>query len=101
MFYQYDAYGFDGLTGTELALKQFSLVPVAGGSYNRGTLDVQEGLNKIIASGAEAVVMIGTYDPCAKFIRMAHEQGFRAIVLSGLLRRAPTSSPGGLKTNRA
>jgi branched-chain amino acid transport system substrate-binding protein len=79
VFYQYDAYGFDGLTGTELALKQFNLAPVAGGSYNRGTLDVQDGLNKIKASGAEAVVMIGTYDPCAKFIRLAHETGFRPV----------------------
>jgi branched-chain amino acid transport system substrate-binding protein len=79
VFYQYDAYGFDGLTGTELALKRFNLEPVAGGSYNRGTLDVQEGLNKIMSSGAEAVVMIGTYDPCAKFIRLAHEQGFRPL----------------------
>lgn len=79
VFYQYDAYGFDGLTGTELALKKFNLAPVAGGSYNRGTLDVQEGLSKIMSSGAEAVVMIGTYDPCAKFIRLAHERGFRPV----------------------
>jgi branched-chain amino acid transport system substrate-binding protein len=79
VFYQYDAYGFDGLTGTELALKRFDLTPVAAGSYNRGTLDVREGLNKISASGAEAVVMIGTYDPCAKFIRLAAEQGFRPL----------------------
>lgn len=79
VFYQYDAYGFDGLTGTELALKRFNLAPVTGGSYNRGTLDVEDGLNKIISSGAEAVVMIGTYDPCAKFIRLAHAQGFRPL----------------------
>ncbi|MFO7709949.1 MAG: ABC transporter substrate-binding protein [Desulfobacterales bacterium] len=79
VFYQYDAYGFDGLTGTELALKRFNLAPVAGGSYNRGTLDVEEGLNKIISSRAEAVVMIGTYDPCAKFIRLANTQGFRPL----------------------
>jgi ABC-type branched-subunit amino acid transport system substrate-binding protein len=79
VFYQYDAYGFDGLTGTELALKGYGLAPVAGGSYNRGTLDVREGLNKIMASGAEAVVMIGTYDPCATFIRMAHERGYRPV----------------------
>ncbi len=79
VFYQYDAYGFDGLTGTELALKRFNLAPVTAGSYNRGTLDVQEGLNKITASGAEAVAMIGTYDPCAKFIRLVHEQGFRPL----------------------
>mgnify|MGYP002387205141 CR=1 FL=1 len=79
VFYQYDTYGFDGLTGTELALKRFNLAPVAGGSYNRGTLDVEEGLNKIISSKAEAVVMIGTYDPCAKFIRLANTQGFRPL----------------------
>jgi ABC-type branched-subunit amino acid transport system substrate-binding protein len=79
VFYQYDAYGFDGLTGTELALRRLQLAPVAGGSYNRGTLDVQEGLNKIMASGAEAVVMIGTYDPCAKFIKLAHDLGFRSL----------------------
>lgn len=79
VFYQYDAYGFDGLTGTELALKEFGLAPVAGGSYARGTLDVEEGLHKIMSSGAEAVVMIGTYDPCAKFIRLAQEQGFHSV----------------------
>ena len=79
IFYQYDAYGFDGLTGTELALKDFGLVPVASGSYNRGTLDVHEGLAKVISSGAEAVVMIGTYDPCAAFIKMSNEKGFRPV----------------------
>lgn len=79
VFYQYDAYGFDGLTGTELALKEFGLVPVARGSYIRGTMDVEEGLNKIMASGAEAVVMIGTYEPCAKFIKMANERAFKPV----------------------
>lgn len=79
VFYQYDAYGFDGLTGTELALKEFGLAPVARGSYVRGTLDVEEGLAKIQQSGAEAVVMIGTYDPCARFIQLAGEDGFSPI----------------------
>lgn len=79
VFYQYDAYGFDGLTGTELALKEFGLEPVARGSYIRGSLDVEDGLTRIQNSGAEAVVMIGTYEPCAKFIRLAAEKGFKAI----------------------
>jgi len=76
VFYQYDAYGFDGLKGTELALKEYGLAPVGTGSYVRGTLDVEEGLHKIVASNAEAVVMIGTYDPCAKFIKLAKSRGF-------------------------
>ncbi len=77
VFYQYDAYGFDGLRGTELALKQYDLVPVATGTYVRGTLQVEEGLDKIMAAGAEAVVMIGTYEPCARFIQLALSRNFR------------------------
>lgn len=79
VFYQYDAYGFDGLTGTELALKEFGLEPVARGSYVRGTLDVEEGMARIERSGAEAVVMIGTYDPCARFIQLAGERGINPV----------------------
>jgi branched-chain amino acid transport system substrate-binding protein len=76
VFYQYDEYGFDGLRGTEIALKPYGLIPVAKGSYIRGTLDVEAGLEKIIASRAEAVVMIGTYDSCARFIKLARDHKF-------------------------
>ncbi|MFH1156933.1 MAG: ABC transporter substrate-binding protein [Pseudomonadota bacterium] len=79
VFYQYDAYGFDGLKGTEIALKSYTLVPVATGTYIRGTLDVEEGLEKIMAHGAEAVMMIGTYEPCAKFIHLARSKGFAPV----------------------
>lgn len=79
VFYQYDAYGFDGLKGTEMALREHGLAPVARGTYIRGTLDVEEGLGKIIHSEAEAVVMIGTYDPCAKFIRLSKTAGFNPV----------------------
>jgi ABC-type branched-subunit amino acid transport system substrate-binding protein len=79
VFYQYDAYGFDGLRGTELALKAYGLVPVATGTYIRGTADVAEGLARIKAAAAEAVVMIGTYEPCASFIKSARAQGYTPI----------------------
>jgi ABC-type branched-subunit amino acid transport system substrate-binding protein len=79
VFYQYDAYGFDGLIGTELALKEYDLEPVARGSYIRGTQNVTEGMDKIRLSGAEAVVMIGTYDACARFISLADEVGYDPI----------------------
>jgi ABC-type branched-subunit amino acid transport system substrate-binding protein len=79
VFYQYDVYGFDGLKGTEIALRSYGLVPVATGTYIRGTLDVEKGLEKIMASRAEAVVMIGTYEPCAKFIRLAISKNFRPV----------------------
>lgn len=79
VFYQYDAYGFDGLIGTELALKKYHLEPVARGSYIRGTLNIDEGLTKIRESGAEAVVMVGTYSACARFIKSALEENYNPI----------------------
>jgi ABC-type branched-subunit amino acid transport system substrate-binding protein len=79
VFYQYDEYGLDGLRGTEIALKQYDLVPVAKGSYIRGTLDVEAGLAQIIQSDAQAVVMIGTYDSCARFIQLARRQHFTPL----------------------
>lgn len=100
VFYQYDAYGFDGLIGTELALKQYGLEPVARGSYIRGTQDVTEGLKKIIESGAEAVVMVGTYGACARFIELALEEEFDPVFYNvsfvgaeELARRIPEGDP--------
>ncbi|MCP4689822.1 MAG: ABC transporter substrate-binding protein [Desulfobacterales bacterium] len=79
VFYQYDAYGFDGLRGAEIALRPYGLTPVATGSYIRGAQDVEEGLEKIMAKEAEAVMMIGAYEPCAKFIRLALARGFSPV----------------------
>jgi len=74
IFYQYDEFGFDGLTGTEIALQKHGLKPVAKASYIRGSMDVEEGVDLICGSDAEAVVMIGTYAPCAKFVRLAKQR---------------------------
>jgi len=74
IFYQYDEFGFDGLTGTEIALQKQGLKPVAKASYIRGNMDVEEGVDLICGSDAEAVVMIGTYAPCAKFVRLAKQR---------------------------
>lgn len=79
VFYQYDAYGFDGLKGTELALRGYDLAPVARGSYTRGTKDIEEGLEAVRESQAEAVIMIGTYDANAKFIKDARAKGFSPV----------------------
>jgi len=79
VFYQYDAYGFDGLKGTEIALQRFGLAPAATGTYIRGTLDVKDGLEKIMAAKAEAVVMIGTYEPCARFIHLALKKHYSPV----------------------
>lgn len=79
VFYQYDAYGFDGLTGTELALRQYGLKPIARSYYIRGTTNIEDSLQRMQDAKAEAVVMIGTYNPCAKFIKRAAAHGFNPI----------------------
>ena len=79
VFYQYDAYGFDGLTGTELALKEFGLSPVARSSYTRGTIKVEKAVREIVASDAQAVFMIGSYNPCAEFVRQAASRDFHPL----------------------
>ncbi|MDQ7032351.1 MAG: ABC transporter substrate-binding protein [Desulfonauticus sp.] len=79
IFYQYDAYGFDGLTGTELALHQYNLKPITRASYIRGTLHVEKAFAKIYASHPDTVVMVGTYEPCAKFIQLASAKHFRPV----------------------
>lgn len=79
VFYQYDDYGFDGLKGTQIALQKYGLTPVATGSFVRGTLDIEDALDKIQASEAQAVIMIGTYSPCAKFIKEARARNYNPL----------------------
>ncbi len=79
VFYQYDDYGFDGLKGTQIALQKYDLSPVTTGSFIRGTLDIEDALDKIESSQAEAVIMIGTYSPCAKFIKEARTRGYNPL----------------------
>jgi branched-chain amino acid transport system substrate-binding protein len=79
VFYQYDDYGFDGLKGTQIALQKHGLTPVATGSFIRGTLDIEDALSKIQTSKAQAVIMIGTYSPCAKFIKEARARGYNPL----------------------
>ena len=74
IFYQYDEFGFDGLTGAEIALREHGLKPVATASYIRGSMDVEEAADSICGSDAEAVVMIGTYGPCAKFVKLVKQR---------------------------
>ncbi len=76
VFYQNDAYGYDGLEGARISLQRHGLAPVKEAGYIRGTLEIESALAEIRASEAEAVIMVGTYSPCAKFIIEAKMQGY-------------------------
>lgn len=75
IFYQYDAFGEAVKKGAEIALDKYNLKPVAYGSFERNTINIEDGLNNIKDSNPEAIVMVGTYAPLAKFVREAQALG--------------------------
>jgi ABC-type branched-subunit amino acid transport system substrate-binding protein len=84
VFTQRDAYGDAGFAGALAALKRHGLKDenaVLHVRYERNTLAVENALASLLYSPREprAVVMIGAYAPCAKFIQLAHSAGFDAV----------------------
>ena len=76
IFYQDDSFGRDGLAGVRRALEKRGMELSAEGTFERNTKFVSSALRIIKRVEPQAVVMIGTYGPCAEFIRLAHKAGF-------------------------
>jgi ABC-type branched-subunit amino acid transport system substrate-binding protein len=49
---------------------------VASDTFIRGTMDVQRAVETIKESGADSVIMVGTYSPLARFIKLCQEANF-------------------------
>ena len=78
VFYQDDAYGLAGLTGTEIATKKRGMKIAALGTVERNTTDVAAAVKTINAAKPDAVVMISAYTSCAAFIREMKKAGSAA-----------------------
>jgi branched-chain amino acid transport system substrate-binding protein len=76
IFYQDDAFGRDGLAGVKHALEKRGLELSAEGTFERNTRAVGGALRVLKRAEPQAVVMVGTYGPCAEFIKLAHKAGF-------------------------
>src|SRR5450755_753457 len=76
IFYQDDSFGRDGLKGVKRALDKRGLELTAEGTFERNTRAVSSALRTIERAEPEAVVMVGTYGPCAEFIKLAHKRDF-------------------------
>ncbi len=86
-FTQRDGYGDAGFIGGITALKRHGLQDentVVHARYERNTLAVENALaNILIASPPpRAIIMVGAYAPCAKFIKLAVESEFEAVFLN-------------------
>ncbi|MGY8710923.1 ABC transporter substrate-binding protein [Bradyrhizobium sp. 18BD] len=77
IFYQDDSFGRDGLAGVKQALAKRGLELAAEGTFERNTRAVAAVWRMIKRAGPEAIVMVGTYGPCAEFIKLAHRSGAR------------------------
>lgn len=77
-FTQRDSYGDAGFAGGIAALKRHGLEhenTIAHGRYERNTSAVESGLAELLEADppVRAVIMVGAYAPCAKFVQLARE----------------------------
>ena len=82
IFYQDDSYGRDGLAGVKRALEKRGMELAAEATYERNTKAVGMAMRVLRRAGPEAVVMVGTYAPCAEFIKLARESGFHPVFVN-------------------
>ncbi|WP_298258269.1 ABC transporter substrate-binding protein [Bradyrhizobium sp.] len=79
IFYQDDSYGRDGLAGVKQALAKRGMELAAEATYERNTTAVGMAMRVLKRAEPEAVVMVGTYAPCAEFIKLARQSGFNPV----------------------
>lgn len=77
IFYQDDSFGRDGLVGVKRALARRGLELAAEGTFERNTRAVGAAWRMLRRAEPEAIIMVGTYGPCAEFIKLAHRSGFQ------------------------
>jgi branched-chain amino acid transport system substrate-binding protein len=82
ILYQDDSFGRAGLEGVTEALGKRGMGLVAEGTYMRGTTAVKRALLAIRKGHPQAVVMVGTYEPCAEFIKLAHMINLDAVFVN-------------------
>jgi ABC-type branched-subunit amino acid transport system substrate-binding protein len=86
-FTQRDSYGDAGFVGGIMALKKNGLkdeTQISHVRYERNSLAIENGLADILLADPEprAIIMVGTYAPAAKFIRMARKLGLNPLFLN-------------------
>lgn len=82
IFYQDDSYGRDGLAGVQRSLEKRGMELAAESTYERNTKAVGAAMRTLKRAEPEAVVMVGTYAPCAEFIRLARQSGFNPVFVN-------------------
>jgi ABC-type branched-subunit amino acid transport system substrate-binding protein len=77
VMHQDDAFGLAVLAGVQLALRRRGLEIAAIDKFERGSVKLDRPIDTISKSAADAVILVGTYTPLAKFIKGVHDSGHR------------------------
>ena len=77
LFRQDDSFGDAGRAAVVEALRRRGLVLVGEGEYVRNSVQSSEALFHIAKSKPDAVILFGTYKPCADLIRGAKQLGLK------------------------
>lgn len=86
-FTQNDAYGDAGYSGGIAALQKLGYADadrLPHVRYPRNTVDVENAVARLLdpTLHPRAIIMIGAYKPCAKFIRLAKRHGLRTLFVN-------------------
>jgi ABC-type branched-subunit amino acid transport system substrate-binding protein len=82
VIYQNDACGAATLSGVKQALKNHGSEIVGAGSFDRGSLEVDDAINGVKPYHPEVVIFDGTAPPIVKIIKQCHESGWHPIFSS-------------------
>lgn len=84
ILYQNDSYGIAGLSAMKKAMERRNLEILAKASYERNTTAVKRAVLRVRKLDSEAVVMVGAYQACAKFIEVAKQVGLEDVVFCNI-----------------
>lgn len=82
ILYQDDSFGRAGYNGAKAAMERRGLRLLAAGVYRRNSLDVREAVLDIRESNPDAIIMIGSYQPSAEFIKWSRKIGMDVLFIN-------------------
>ncbi|RLD96344.1 MAG: hypothetical protein DRI93_01290 [Aquificota bacterium] len=82
IFYQDDTYGWEVLGAAESTLLRYKLEIKGKGSYKRNSLQVEEACLALLKERPQVVIMAGTWEPCAIFVKRVKEEGWAPLFLA-------------------
>lgn len=82
ILYQDDSFGRAGYMGARAAMERRGLELLSAGVYRRNSIDVRTAVLDIFESEPDAIIMIGSYQPSAEFIKWSRRIGMDVLFIN-------------------